>query len=137
MGEVKFIEEVQVRAKALPLGLRRASGVYRVSHEPENVAASRTAPQDPSLQSSPRQSVSGRRETLQRALIALTRGAMQADGVSYADAGAQVDRQKQHVADMLSPDLRGKTFTAADLVLIGALCPSLQEAVNDYWRGGR
>lgn len=130
MGEEAKVAGVDgLRAKALRLGTK--SGVFKAVHDPQHRCAEPFAPDpDPS----PGQPPSGCRETLQRALQALTRGAMRTDGVSMSLAGSQVDRSKQQVDDMLTP--RGRAYTAADLVLIGALCPSLQQAVNDYWRGG-
>jgi hypothetical protein len=58
---------------------------------------------------------------------------MRADGVSLSLAGSQVNRSKQQVDDMLSPDGEGRVYSAADLLLIGDLSPSLRRAVNDYW----
>jgi hypothetical protein len=95
-------------------------------HGPEH---GREVPCAEGVESSPAQPRSERRATRAREAIEIVRAGLAADGLSYEDAGAECDRPKQHIGEMLSGQ---KTMTAADLLSFLVLSPSVWRGMQAY-----
>lgn len=126
MGEAREAVVVVGRAKALRPS---DSGVHRAVHAANGCPAN---DQGQSLHAVPERCEDTRREALMVSLKALARVGLAADGVSLGDAAAAVDRQKPHVVDML--DRRGRSMTAADLVLLAVESEAFWEGVKETRR---
>lgn len=126
------VRESRVGFESRAKYLRRESGVMQAVHVGEVVAANDGCQPERSAPERCEFTRSGVRETRQKALKALARNSLRADGLSMGDAAVACDRQEQHVRDMLSPD--GRNMSADDVVAIAILSPSFRAGMAEMMR---